>query len=64
MRAEMCVMDLKQHQLEPAAQGMVGVCTLLSCAPGPREGVAAAHTVTEEQVMAAKKAQAISGSEQ
>lgn len=53
MRAEVLVMDLKQNNMEPAAQGMVGICTLLSCALGPREGVSAAQTVTEEQVMAA-----------
>ena len=55
MRAEMFVMGLKQHQLELAAQGMTDICTLLPCAPGPREGVAAAQRVTEEQVMAAIK---------
>lgn len=55
MRAELLIKDLLNFNIEPATHGMKGICTLLSCTPGPREGVSAMQTITSDQVFAAVK---------
>lgn len=52
MRAELLIKYLLNCNIEPATHGMKGLCTLLSCTPGPREGVSAMQTITSDQVFA------------
>lgn len=52
MRAELLIKYLLNCNIEPATHGMKGICTLLSCTPGPREGVSAMQTITSDQVLA------------
>lgn len=55
MRAERLIKDMRSCTIEPATHAMKGICTLLSCTPGPREGVSALQTITGDQVLAAVK---------
>lgn len=55
MRAALLIKYMCSCSIEPATHGMMGICTLLSCTPGPREGVSALQTITGDQVLAADK---------
>ena len=41
MRAEALIGNLSDSNVDPDTQGLRGITTLLSCAPGPSEGVEA-----------------------
>ena len=55
MRAEALIGDLSDADINPEEHGLRGITTLLSCAPGPSEGVEALQKVTEQQVKDAIK---------